>query len=324
MPLSPHVPELGALQLFLDVVATGSIGAAGRRHGVSQQAASARLRSLERQVGVAVLDRRARGTGLTDAGTAFAAWAARVVEAATDLDAGLTALRHRGSARLRLAASMTVAEHLVPGWLAALRAHGGVEQITLTATNSAAVADLVRAGAVDVGLVEGPDPLADLSQVVVGTDDLVLVVAPDHPWARRRRPVAAALLARTPLVTREVGSGTRTALEQALGPPGPTPVLELSTATAVRESVRAGLGPAVLPRLAVAGDLRDGRLVAIGVTGVDLRRRLRAVWVGPTDRPPAGPARDLVATATARVRPPEPRRRGAAGGVADAERQDHR
>ena len=48
MPLSPHVPDLGALELLLDVVATGSIGAAGRRHGISQQAASARLRTLER------------------------------------------------------------------------------------------------------------------------------------------------------------------------------------------------------------------------------------------------------------------------------------
>lgn len=302
VPLGPHVPELRALELLLDVVATGSIGAAGRRHGVSQQAASARLRTLERQVGVAVLDRRARGTRLTEAGTAFAAWATRVVDAAAELDAGLAALRHDGTARLRLAASMTVAEHLVPGWLAELRRRGGSAQTTLTATNSAAVADLVRSAAVDLGLVEGPDPLADLHQAVVGEDRLVLVVPPDHPWARRRRPVDADLLARTPLVTREPGSGTRTAFEQALGVPGPPPVLELSTATAVRESVRAGLGPAVLSALAVAGDLREHRLVEVAVAGVDLRRRLRAVWVGGPQLP-AGPARDLVALAARPLRP---------------------
>jgi len=301
--LGPHVPELGALELLLDVVATGSIGAAGRRHGISQQAASARLRTMERQVGVAVLDRQARGSRLTEAGTAFAAWAARVVEAAADLDAGLAALRHEGAARLRVAASMTIAEHLVPGWLAALRRQGDGPQITLTATNSAAVADLVRTGEVDLGLVEGPDPLTDLAQVVVGTDQLVLVVAPDHPWSRRRRPVDAGLLARTPLVTREPGSGTRTALERALGASGPPPVLELSTATAVRESVRAGLGPAVLSRLTVAGDLRERRLLEVAVAGVDLIRQLRAVWVGPAGRPLAGAARELVVVATARGLP---------------------
>ncbi len=179
---------------------------------------------------------------------------------------------------------------------------GGSAQTTLTATNSAAVADLVRSAAVDLGLVEGPDPLADLHQAVVGEDRLVLVVPPDHPWARRRRPVDADLLARTPLVTREPGSGTRTAFEQALGVPGPPPVLELSTATAVRESVRAGLGPAVLSALAVAGDLREHRLVEVAVAGVDLRRRLRAVWVGGPQLP-AGPARDLVALAARPLRP---------------------
>lgn len=305
MPLSPHVPELRALELLMDVVATGSIGAAGRRHGISQQAASARLRTLERQVGVAVLDRRARGTRLTEAGVAFTAWAARVLEAAAELDAGLTALRYQGAARLRLAASMTIAEHLVPGWLAALRARGGLEQVTLTATNSAAVADLVRSGAVDLGLVEGPEPLPDLQQAEVGADELVLVVAPDHPWARRRRPVDPALLARTPLVTREAGSGTRTALEAALREAGAAdpvpPVIEVSTATAVRESVRAGMGPAVLPGLAVAGDLREHRLVQVAVADLDLGRRLRAVWSGGRQLPP-GPARDLVALAGGRAR----------------------
>lgn len=302
MPLSPHVPDLGALELLLDVVATGSIGAAGRVHGITQQAASARLRALEQRAGVALLDRRARGTRLTEAGTAFAAWATRVVEAAHDLDAGLAALRHQGTARLRLAASMTVAEHLVPGWLAALRARDRADpvQVTLTATNSDAVAQLVRDGAVDLGLVEGPEPLADLSRRVVGTDRLVLVVAPDHPWAGRRS-VSAAVLASTPLVTREVGSGTRRALEQALAsagaPSSAVPTMELSTATAVRESVRAGLGPAVLSRLAVAADLREQRLVEVPVAGVDLARELRAVWTGPAQFPPAGPARDLVAIA---------------------------
>ena len=310
MPLSPHVPELTALELLLDVVATGSIGAAGRAHGISQQAASARLRTLERVSGVTILDRRPRGSQLTEAGTAFAAWAARVVEAARELDAGLAALRNQGAARLRVAASMTVAEHLVPGWLAAVRRRPAAGEeplsITLTATNSGAVADLVRDGAVDLGFVEGPEELPDLRQAVIATDRLVLVVAPDHPWASRRRPVDAQLLAGISLVVREIGSGTRAALERALtsalgsdARPA-APVVELSTATAVREAVRAGLGPAVLSALTVAGDLREHRLVEVPTTGVDLHRRLRAVWSGPA-YPPAGPARDLLAVAAGRT-----------------------
>jgi molybdate transport repressor ModE-like protein len=309
VPLSSHVPDIAALELLLDVARTGSIGAAARVHGVSQQAASARLAGLERQVGLTVLDRGSTGSRLTDAGRALVAWADRVVSAAGELDDGVAALRREGSARLRLAASMTVAEHLVPRWLAALRGQtpAGTEPPTvmLTATNSDAVTELVRTHAADLGFVEGPAAPPGLEHRVVAGDRLVLVVPPGHPWAGRRRPVTATELAATPLVVREPGSGTRRALEDALhaalgaGAPLAPPAMEFGTGTAVREAVRAGLGPAVLSDLAVSVDLADGRLVEVPVPGLPLTRRLRAVWAGAPQLP-AGPARDLLAIAARR------------------------
>lgn len=278
---------------------------------MTQQAASARLRTLESLVGLTLLDRQARGSRLTEAGTAVAAWAGRVVAAAVEFDDGVAALRHEGAGRLRVAASMTIAEHLVPRWLVALR--GGrppgasPPEVRLTATNSEAVVRLLHEGQVDLGFTESPDPPGDLHSVVIGHDRLTLVVAPGHPWAGRARPVDAHRLAATPLVTREAGSGTRRALEAALtaalgSPATPSrPAAEFGTATAVREAVRAGLAPAVLSELAVADDLVAGRLVAVRTTGVDLRRALRAVWAG-TDSPPPGLARDLVAVAGSRAR----------------------
>jgi DNA-binding transcriptional LysR family regulator len=111
--------------------------------------------------------------------------------------------------------------------------------------------------------------------------------------------VSAAELAQTPLVTREVGSGTRdwltTALRQALGDNmhQPPPVLELSSAAAVRAAVLAGAGPAVMSRLTVADDLAVGRLRAITIPELDLRRQLQAIWVGGRT-PPAGAVRDVL------------------------------
>jgi DNA-binding transcriptional LysR family regulator len=101
------------------------------------------------------------------------------------------------------------------------------------------------------------------------------------------------------LVTRELGSGTRdsltTALHQALGDAmqQPPPVLELSSAAAVRAAVLAGAGPAALSRLAVADDLAIGRLRAIAIPELNLHRQLQAIWVGGRT-PPAGAIRDLV------------------------------
>ena len=311
MPLSSHVPDLPALELLLDVAGTGSIGAAARVHGITQQAASARLRTLEGLVGLTLLDRQARGSRLTDAGTAVAAWAERVVAAAVELDDAVAALRHQGAARLRVAASMTIAEHLVPRWLVTLRTRfpGGPTgpAVTLTATNSDEVVRLVRAGDADLGFVEGPEAPSGLHAQVIAEDRLVLVVPAEHPWAHRTRPISARELAGTPLVTREPGSGTRGALEAALtgaldaGTGLSAPVAEFGTATAVREAVRAGLAPAVLSDLTVADDLASGRLVAVRTTGLDLRRLLRAVWLG-ADTPPPGPARNLVAIVRSPVR----------------------
>jgi DNA-binding transcriptional LysR family regulator len=101
-------------------------------------------------------------------------------------------------------------------------------------------------------------------------------------------------------VHREPTSGTRAALEAALAAhlPLATPVLELSSTSAVRSAVSAGAGPAVLSSLAVQDDLAAGRLVAVAVEGVDLRRSLRAVW--PAGQRPTGPARDLLAIAARR------------------------
>ena len=171
--------------------------------------------------------------------------------------------------------------------------------MSFTATNSDHVYDLVRAGDVELGFVEGSRVQTGLRSRTVARDELILVVPPGHPWTRLRRPVTAADLARTPLVTREEGSGTREFLERALartlgpGREAAPPVLELSTTASVRAAVIAGAGPAVLSDLSVADDLGH-RLAHVPVADLDLARPLRAVWLsGP--QPTAGAARDFLA-----------------------------
>jgi DNA-binding transcriptional LysR family regulator len=303
--LSPRVPGLEALQVLLAVDRAGSLRAAATQVGVSQQAVSARMRSIEAQIGVPLLNRSPRGSQLNQAGVLCAQWAFRVLEAAAELDAGITSLRTDQRSRLRVAASQTVAEHLMPGWLVALQARrpdlpGPGPEIELTATNSEAVVELVLSGAADVGFVEGPGIPRGLRSRVVARDRLAVVVPPTHRWARRRAPVPAAELAATPLVSRESGSGTRKALAGALTAhlaPGTTlaaPAMELSSAGAVRAAVVAGAGPGALSLLAVSDDLALGRLVEVQIADVDLTRQLRAIWQG-AGQPPAGAVRDLIA-----------------------------
>lgn len=304
MPLSSHIPNLSAFEIFLAIARTGSLAAAGREFGLTQQAVSARLASIESQTGIALVIRTPRGSQLTPAGVVVAEWADRLLDVAQYVDAGLASLRAERRKRVRVAASLTIAEHLMPRWLvslqvAATRLRAATPEVIMTATNSDQAITAVRDGKADLGFIETPHLPKELRSKVVAHDELVLIVPPDHKWAVRQRSITAAELSRTPLVTREQGSGTRdaltAALRRALGESAQQahPVLELSSAAAVRAAVAEGAGPAVMSRLAVADDLAIGRLRTVPITRLDLRRQLRAIWVGGRT-PPAGVARDLL------------------------------
>ncbi|MFJ2772422.1 LysR family transcriptional regulator [Streptomyces sp. NPDC087300] len=289
--LAHRVPDLGALQLLLAVARLGSLGRAARELGITQPAASSRVRAMERQLGVALVDRSPRGSRLTRAGALVTDWAGRIVEAAEAFDAGAQALRDRRDSRLRVAASMTIAEYLLPGWLIALRTQRPDTAVSLLAGNSATVAERLLAGDADLGFVEGLTVPEALDGVVIAHDRLVVVTSPAHAWARRRKPLAAAELAATPLILREEGSGTRQVLDAALGGLA-RPLIELSSTTAVKAAAVSGAGPSVLSELAVGEELAARRLVEIPLADVRLARELRAVW--PTGHRPAGPGRDLL------------------------------
>src|SRR4029077_16833549 len=140
----------------LSVARTGSIGRAAAEHGVSQPAASARMRLLEGQLGLALIERSPRGSKLTPAGALVAGWAQAAVDAAASLDAGVVALRRERDSRLRLAGSMTVAEYLLGAGLTARRWVDPGAVVALSAVNSADVAHAVLAGTAEIGLVGGP------------------------------------------------------------------------------------------------------------------------------------------------------------------------
>lgn len=281
------VPELGALALLLAVADHGSLGAAAREVGVAQPNASRSLTRLERQLGLTLLERRPQGATLTPAGLAVAGWARQVIAAMDELQLGAAALASSSGEAVVVAASQTVAEYLLPGWLAGLRAAGRDGHVDIKVLNSAAVIEGVRSGAIGLGFVESSTPIAGLNTSAVARDQLVAVVAPGHPWATRRRAVSATQLAATPMVVREAGSGTREVLQRALilalGSDADIapPALELSSNAAIRVATMAGTAPAVLSRIAVADAIAAGSLRQVTVSGLDLRRTIRAVWSGP-------------------------------------------
>jgi DNA-binding transcriptional LysR family regulator len=292
--------ELSAVETLIAVADHGGIGAAARALGVTQPAVTDRLRRLERQVRLDLVARSPRGSQLTANGRLVADWGRDLLVSSDRLEAGIAALRDRHAHRLRVSASMTVAEYLVPRWLHELRISSPDASVALRMGNSEQAARDVREGAADVGFVEGPRVPAGLSSKTVAVDELVVVVAPGHRWARLRRPLSVAELVVGPLVVREPGSGTREALERELTRLGAVlrPSAELGSSSAVRSVAESGDAAAVLSRLVVADDVASGRLVPVPVDGIDLHRRLRAIW--PAGTRLQGPAADLVRVASGR------------------------
>ncbi len=287
MPLPASFPELASLDLFVSVVELGSVSRAAAAHGVSQPSASSRIKHLERQLGMRLLDRGPSGSLPTDAGVVVAGWAETILRAAHELEAGLSAFQAAQAGRLRIVASFTIAEYLLPQWLDRFSRDHPRDSIALEVANSTTVIDRLRHGAADLGFIEIPSELDGLDEAIVGNDELVTVVAPSHPWATPRTvPVEA--LAATPLVMREAGSGTRAALAAALRDLGlgePSAVLELGSTSAVRAAVVHGNSPTVISRLAVAAEVAAGQLVEIDVPGLSVARHLRAVWPAGTALP---------------------------------------
>ncbi len=279
-----------SLDLVVALGEAGSISGAARRVGMSQPAASVRLRELEEQLGLDLLQRVTSGASLNEDGRVVALSARRALEALAEVVSVASRRREERGGTLRLAASLTVAEYLLPTWLAPLYGVSPPITVSLRMANSREVAALLEAGEVDVGFIEGWRQPPGFEGRSVHLDELVIIVSPEHPWARRRRPVRSVDGAGAALVGREPGSGTREVLEDALAERGLRAhyAVELASTTALKESVAQGVGPAVVSRLVVLSDIALGRLVEVPVRDLELTRVIRALWRQGTTLSDAG------------------------------------
>ncbi|WP_216822889.1 LysR family transcriptional regulator [Aeromicrobium sp. A1-2] len=286
--------DLESLRLIVLVQQHGSLGAAARALGISQPAASARLRAVEARHSLSLVTRSPRGSVLTDDGRAVCAWAERVITEADHLEAGLAALGTRRRGDLKVAASLTIAEYLMPRWLADLRRLQPEVHAGLVVVNSTDVMAQVRSSRVRIGFIESPALDSDLHSRVVGHDRLAVVVPHGHPWAGRDDPIGPEELAASALVVREPGSGTRETFDRAVGAQ-PLIAMQAGSTAAILGAAANGVGPGIVSEIAARQAISSGSLVDVAVS-VDLSRTLRAVWLGSERL--RSPARDLVEIAS--------------------------
>jgi DNA-binding transcriptional LysR family regulator len=289
-----RMPELVELRAFCAAVDLGSFGKAARLLQVSQPAVSKRLRNLEALTGSALLERSTRGVTPTPAGKQLYA-AARLLlaeaEAVETLMAGLDA----GQAPVRLAASPTMAEFVLPPLLVELESrHERHLSVELSIANSIAARTLVLEGKADLGIVaaaETTPELAGLCESPLCEDEIVVAVPPGHPWTAEEEIDPVELIS-TPMIVRDPGASSRRVVSEALAARDMSlapPLAEIgSTAAAIATAISKG-APVLVSSLAL--ERSGGGLTARHAAGLRFERRFVLVHCGEESLPP--PARTL-------------------------------
>lgn len=269
MPLSLH-----QLEVFANVARHGTTRAAAESVSRSQSAASMALAELEAQFGVPLFDRPGRRLVLNENGRILLPQALALLEHAAEVE---RAFASEAAVSIRLAASTTIGNYLLPDAITSFRRAVPGAILRLRIGNTQEVADAVAGFDVDVGFVEGSIHHQDLIVTPWGRDELVACAAPDHPLAGRR--ASARALREAVWVMREPGSGTREVVDQWLREHlGPVePALELGSSEAIIRAVVRGAGVCCLSRHALGAALAARQVVELRTTLPPLMRQLTMV-----------------------------------------------
>jgi len=267
-------PSLHQLAVFRAVATHLNYTRAANELHLSQPAVTRQVQLLERELGVRLFARRGRRSVLTDDGMDVLNCAVRIFGLFEDLEQVLAARRGMLQGRLRVVATSTAGEYLLPSLLAGFRrVHAGIH-VALRVANREQVLRALTAGEADLAVMGRPPDLSGWTNRALMSNELVAIASPDHPCLGSGVMHANDLASET-FFLREAGSGTRTAVEAFLREAG-VPIDDdavLGSDSGIKQAVMAGLGISILSRQALDLELAAGRLAILPVEGLPLPRQ---------------------------------------------------
>lgn len=289
----PQDPMLFAhLESFIEVARQGNVSRAAEALFLTQPAITARLKSLESDLGVELFIRTGRGMKLTDAGRALLPYAERTLATVDEARQLVANLKQGTTGVLVIAAAPAVSTYLLPGILRSFRTTHPDVRLGVRTGHTEEVLDLVLRAEAHIGIGR-PIRHADIELIPVFDDEMVLVVAARHAFASRGKVRMDELAAERLILFDRTSSYhelTSSLFRQAGIVPAST--LELDNGEAAKKMVQQGLGVALLPRMALAQELRARSLRPVKLVGAPVVRRpivaLRRKDAGPPIGPVAG------------------------------------
>ncbi|MDS0975627.1 DNA-binding transcriptional regulator YeiE [Citrobacter portucalensis] len=262
---------LRQLEVFAEVLKSGSTTQASVMLALSQSAVSAALTDLEGQLGVQLFDRVGKRLVVNEHGRLLYPRALALLEQTTEIEQ----LFREDNGAIRVYASSTIGNYILPAMIARYRQDFPDLPLELSVGNSQDVINAVLDFRVDIGLIEGPCHSTEIISEPWLEDELVVFAAPSSPLTKG--PVTLEQLAASPWILRERGSGTRELVDYLLLSHLPRfqMAMELGNSEAIKHAVRHGLGISCLSRRVIAEQLQAGTLSEVPVP---LPRLVRTLW----------------------------------------------
>jgi DNA-binding transcriptional LysR family regulator len=270
--------QIETFKVFRDLVETSSFSRAAEVNGITQSAVSQQVRAIERKFNVTLIDRGKRSLELTDEGRAFLAASRDILDAYENLGNRLESIRRVVEGEVRLATVHSIGLHELPPYLRASRKlHPGVE-VKVDYCRYSEVYDSVRDGSSDLGLVAYPVRRPGLRVMTFWRDKLVLICAPGHRLARKKRARLADLVGEK-FVAFEPDLPTRKEIDKRLRERGVRirPILEFDNIETVKRAVAIEEAVSIVPEICVRDEVRGETLVAVEIDEPEMWRPLGAL-----------------------------------------------
>lgn len=247
------------LQIFVTVAEQSNFSRAAKLLHLSQPGVSLHIRNLEQELDAKLFHRSPQQVKLTEAGSLLYDRAKRILLLMDEAREAIHSLQGEVTGTLKLGASFTIGEYLLPRVLAEFAVPHPRVDIEVTIGNTGEIVQGVRDNVLDLGWVEGEAEHPELTAEAVMQDDMILIASPDHPLALERSVQPERLNGQV-WVLRELGSGTRAASDRFVGSHSlrMQRSFVLNSSQGVKEAVAAGLGIAMMSRWTVRRELDSG------------------------------------------------------------------
>ncbi len=255
------------LKVFCTVAETKSFSKASEIIRLTQPAVSLQIQALEEIYGTKLFNRSGCVITLTKAGNMLYKYAKEIISLYIDAERDIGDFTGVVKGIVSVGASSTIGNYVLPAAVASFKKKFPKVGVHIHVGNTQRVIEFLNAGNVDIGLVEGDVKKQKLSIEKLIPDEMVLIVSPHHPWAKRNS-ISILEIPKEPFILREEGSGTRQMIEKHFAKHGISPhnikiAFIMGSTESIKNSVEEGLGVSIVSKWAVRKEMRYGSLKAL-------------------------------------------------------------